>query len=169
MKMLDHEPGKFSFGVYRNVLVSSWMSQATGPAVERLVLVAQRVASECPEGFSAVHLVPDGLPMPDAQARATFRQLLNDFSQQLACVAVVVGGDGFWASALRAVVTSIWQGTNHPFEKRIFGNAAAVVDWLPSRHEKRTGVALDTMTLRGLLAVARTIPSSRPPPERRAF
>ena len=52
---------------------------------------------------------------------------------------------------------------------RIFGNAAAVVDWLPSRHEKRTGVALDTMTLRGLLAVARTIPSSRPPPERRAF
>lgn len=168
MKVLDLEPEQFSFGIYRNLLVAVWSAQGTAPAVARLDAVAKQVSRACPYGFSAVHLIPDGVSLPDAEARTAFRQMLQVYAAELACVAVVVGGDGFWASAFRAMVTSIWQGTHHQFDMRICGNAAEVVEWLPPRNEKRTGVTLDLTTLRGMLSVARSLPSSRPPPERRA-
>lgn len=168
MKVLDLEPERFSFGIYRNLLVAVWTAQVNGHAVERLAAVIRKVARDNPLGFSAIHLAVEGMPMPDGDARTGMRQLLAEHASTLACLGVVVGGDGFWGSALRAIVTSIWQGTARGFEFRICGSASEVVDWLPPRHQQRTGTMLDTVTLHGLLTVARTLPSSRPPAERRA-
>ena len=152
--IIDEEPGRFAFGVCKNMTVAVWKTQGTGPAVARLGAVARKVAVECPLGYSAIHVICEGAGLPDGAARTGFEGLMREFSRELACVAVVVGGDGFWASALRAMVTGLWQAVPHKFEMRICGSCEEAANWLCPRHLERTGTHIDVEPLKQALEAA---------------
>jgi hypothetical protein len=82
---------------------------------------------------------------------------------ELACVAVVVGGTGFWASAMRNAVIGLRVFASRKFELRLHGTVDEVVTWLPSAHQQQTQVELPASALREWLKQAQELePVSRP-------
>lgn len=147
----DEEPGQFAFGVYRNLTISMWHAPATEPMLQRLATFTRTISPRFATGHSDVHIVRSSVTLPDAGIRAALVRMCRDDGAHRACVAVITGGDGFWASALRGAVTSIWLTMPRTFELRIAGSAEEVAGWIPARHMKRTGEALDPHELKELL------------------
>jgi hypothetical protein len=145
--VLDTEPGAFLFGSWKNVFVGVWESQATIPAVERMVRATNVVNDLCPGGRSTIHIVANGAGLPMADVRTDFVNALKKNAGQLACVAVVVGGTGFWTSALRSFVTGLRWLAPRSFDFRMSTTIEEVGQWLPAEHGKRTGVDLDPRRL----------------------
>lgn len=144
-KVVDREPGSFTIGVYKNVLVAVWYQQATGNALARLGQAIAELREQYPAGRSSIHVVAKGAPPPTPEAQEAFVRLAAQ--QDLACVAGVFLGSGFWASSLRSNGISITQEADAKFVMRQHDAIEPLADWLPEAHAKRTGVAIDGETL----------------------
>ena len=154
-------PGVVTISGWRNVRIVSWVAQAIGPAVEEVHRAMDR--SQSFPQYSWVHLIRDKLPLPDARARDGFVRMMRDRSSELACVAVVVGGTGFWASAMRNAVIGLRVFAPGKFDLRLHGSIDEVVTWLPNAHQRKTQVELPATALRELLMQAQALePESRP-------
>jgi hypothetical protein len=148
---VDFEPNEFAFCTFRNLAVVVWQSRATGPALERLSTVTRGVMREFPEGFSVVHIAKPSAGMPSPEARAGFVKLLQMSTPELACAALLIGGDGFWASSLRGLATGLWLAFPKTFELHLSGDLNELVRWLAPKHQHKTGVRLDPDELARLL------------------
>ena len=145
--VLDTEPGAFIFGAWKNVFIGVWESQATMPAVDRMVRATTILNDLHPMGRSTIHVVAQGAGLPAADVRAHFANALKKNAENLACVAVVVVGTGFWTSALRSFVTGLRWLAPRSFAFRMNSTIEDVGKWLPAEHTKRTGVGLDRKRL----------------------
>jgi hypothetical protein len=154
--LLAEQPGVFSVRGWRNLAICVWTGQATGPAAEQVKRTMDRPDAHgmCQ---SFVHVIHNKLPLPDSAARQVFMSLLKERSDTLACIAVVVLGTGFWASAMRNAVIGLRVFAPSNFEFRVFGTCEEVVAWLPTAHEKQTGVAIPPTALAKWLGGARDI------------
>jgi hypothetical protein len=151
----DHESGKFSFFTWQNTTIIVWLSQADGEATTRLMTFTDALVKARPEGFSNIHLVAGGAPLPTREAREAFGEMMERYATTLACVATVFEGDGFWASAMRGMSTQIQIDTPPPYPSRIFSELEEVADWVPDEHFRRTGVRIQSRHLFGALTHAR--------------
>lgn len=144
-------PGVVVLRGLANLTLCTWHGQATGRAAE---LVTQTMDRPELRGRrqSFIHVIHTGLPLPDAEARQVFMNTMKERANDLACVAVVVLGTGFWASAMRNAVIGMRVFAPRAFEFRVFGTCDEVVDWLPTANEKLAGVALAPEALRALLS-----------------
>ena len=142
--MVGGTPDVNQVWLWRNVLVVSWSGKATpeaarslGPLVEKLM---PRVAAE---QLSFIHMVPNNLPMPEADTRDALLELSRTYTQLTACVAVIIAGGGFWASAIRGFVTGIRVIAPREFDLRMHKSIAELLTWFPDEHARRTSVQLD--------------------------
>ena len=150
----DTEPGSFYIASWRNVLMVRWESAADGSAVERLAKVSTALAAADPQSRrSNVHIITESGGLPTPTARAGFIALMKEHADRLACVAIVVGGTGFWASALRSALTGMRLLAPRSFNYRLHGSVDEVVKWLPAEHHTRTGEQLDSRRLGQVLAL----------------
>jgi hypothetical protein len=152
--VLDSEPGSFVFAAWKNVLIVFWAGQIDGPAVDRFRSAVETIAVTRPGLRSNVHVVTEGTALPTQEARAGLVASMTRHSGELASVSVVFLGTGFWASALRAAVTGMRFLAPRSFDFQLFGTVEEVVRWLPTEHEKVTGVHLDGGQLRSALRTA---------------
>lgn len=150
LELLGECPGILTVSAWKNLGICSWVGQANGPAVMVLEEATKRM-SEPGRRVSWVHLIRDKLGLPDAAARSGFQRIMTEHAAELGCVAVVVGGTGFWASAMRNAVIGLRVLAPRKFELRLHGTIDEVVEWLPAAHEKATGVQLLPATLQRLL------------------
>jgi hypothetical protein len=130
--------------LWRNVLVVSWLGKPTpesanrlGPMVEELL---PRIAAE---KLSFIHLVPNNLPLPEADTRQALLDLSRAYTQLTACVAVIIAGGGFWASAIRDFVTGIRVLAPRDFDVRMYKSVSELLGWFPDEHARKTSVLLD--------------------------
>jgi hypothetical protein len=149
--LFDSEPRQFYAGHFRNVSIVVWVSGADGPAATRMRAVAQHLIAKYPDGHSNVTIVLNGVAPPTEEARAAFAHIFDGRLSDLRCMAVVLEGEGFWASALRSTVTALRQGSSSSFALKLFSALEPVTEWLPSEHLARTGVALSASELRAAL------------------
>jgi hypothetical protein len=157
--VFDAEPDELVFGGWRNVLVAVWKTQATGAKVERLEKSIALMATRTPGIRSNVHVIVGGAELPTPEARAGFASLIKRNKNDVACVATVVCGEGFWASALRSATLGIQQVAGGSIESRMFGTVDAAATWLAPIHAIKTGVRLDVGELQ---AVLRAAPNAAP-------
>ncbi|HKU40704.1 MAG TPA: hypothetical protein VJR89_21235 [Polyangiales bacterium] len=150
---IEAEPGVCAVGVWENVTLIVWWSQATGPAVERVAKVTREVCANY-RMMSNIHIIKDKAHVPTAEAREGFVRMMKDHAGQLANVAVVVGGVGFWASMMRSAVTGMRFVSPRSFEMRLHGEAEEILGWLPSSHAFRCGNQLPRETLSSMLLAA---------------
>ena len=145
-RWVDTEPLVCAMGVRQNLTVIVWWTQATGAAVERVARLTHEVCAEHPR-MSNIHLIRDGALVPTPEARGGFVQMMKDHAEQLANVAVVVGGSGFWASMMRSAVTGMRFVSPRTFELRLHGSPQEIVSWLPQAHASRCGMQLSHASL----------------------
>jgi hypothetical protein len=84
---------------------------------------------------------------------------MRDYADQIGCVAVVLGGGGFWASALQSFITGMRLVAPRSYDLRVHEHTDEVASWLPAVHHKRTNVMVDPHELRTVL---RTVQMASP-------
>ncbi len=156
LTVLDAEPGHFLFAAWKNVSIFIWRAQATGMAVLRLARATDPVYAAHPEGVSNIHVVPAGTDLPTAEAQREMLALMKSRADRRACMVVVLGGSGFWASALRSFITSVRFVSPRSHALTILGSLEQAAFWLPRPHFERSGVWLERAELlAALLSVER--------------
>src|SRR4051812_18058419 len=107
LEFLDGEAGVCRIASLRNIMIVVWSARATAPSVEKLDFATRRLAGAHPSGVSVIHMIADTAGIPSPEARNAFLKIMNEQAKTIACVAVVVGGTGFWASAMRSFITGL--------------------------------------------------------------
>jgi hypothetical protein len=151
LEFLDGEPGVCRIAGLRNIMIIVWSDRANGPAVAKLDVGTKRMVAAYPSGFSAIHLIANKAGVPSPEARSSMMKIMSEQAKSIACVGVVVGGTGFWASTMRSFITGMRFMTPRNFDLRLHGTTAEVVDWLPKQHAKLTGISVDAKTLARVL------------------
>jgi len=156
LPVLDRGAG-YLFVAHKNVLISSWTAQGTGPLIDALGRALGAFIVQHPEGISNVHIIAAGLPLANSEARAALSALMKKHDADLACAGTVLDGTGFWASATRSVIMSLQLLTPSSFAMRTCGSDAELATWMLKPHAQRTGVALDQPSLERALGEARSL------------
>jgi hypothetical protein len=144
----------FRLGVCHDIAVCSWRGQPTLPAVNMLFLLLGKLRDEQPMRRSYVHLIPEGLGLPDGPTRSRMVAIMKEFEQEMACVGLVVAGSGFWASAMRNAILGLRVLAPRSFDFGVHGSIEELVAWLPESHRKRTGNAVSASALTQLIQQA---------------
>ena len=138
--------------LYRNVLILGWYGKANVEAAQEFGTLAESALMQSRQAMiSTVHWIDRAVGIPDSPTRDALLKVGNDFRERTACVAAIIVGDGFWASAMRGVVTGLVVLAPRTFAMRTFASAREVLEWLPAEHAERTGVDLDHDVLRAAI------------------
>jgi hypothetical protein len=139
----DSEPGRFHMASWRNVLMA---------------------AANLGTRRSNIHVIGEGVGLPTPAARDGFVELMKEHADRLACVAIVVGGTGFLASAMRSLMTGMRLLAPRSFNYRLHGSIEEVAKWLPTEHLAKTGEEIDGRRLGQVLELWAKTASATPPP-----
>jgi hypothetical protein len=152
VKISAQAPGHFIFCFWKNVVIAYWQHQANGPSVKQLVGVCEERVKAYPDGVSIVHLVREGAGLPDAAAREALARMGDRYANETACLAIVLMGAGFWASALQSVLTGIRLiAPPRPSVMRFARDLNELESWFPYEHLRRSGVRIDPVELTSAL------------------
>lgn len=146
--VLDAEPGRFAVYGFLNITLAVWTARVQVDALDRLARASDAYCQQHPEGLSNIHLVQHDIGLPDARTRKHLIEISRRATPHLATVTAVVGGQGFWASRMRSLITGVRMMVPGPFELRLVGSVEEIVEWLPQAHERRTGVSVAPDALR---------------------
>lgn len=138
--ILDEQPEWYLVGAYQNVVTVVWRSQATDEAVARLDKATDAVGAKYPRGRSSIHVIIGGTLPATPEAQTRFVDLMR--TSNLACVAAIYMGTGFWASTLRSNTTQMAMRASRTFEFRHHQRIEEVGEWLPEKHQEITGVRI---------------------------
>lgn len=148
-------PGVYDGFMWKNIFVAFWVGPVTVPSVASFEKLCVRWREEFPQGISSVHILSSGHShLPTTEARTELGRVSNQYSDVMAASAVIIPGSGFWASAIRGIVTALRMVIERPVELRICSDVEAVSEWLPPLHAKRTGVAVTPEELLRVLRYA---------------
>jgi len=153
IESLGGEAGVISLYGFENITIILWHGKPTVAAAEELTRVSQHRRAKFPHGISAVHLVPATFELPDGPTRDTFAKLLRDGDGEgkLAVVCVLIRGGGFWASAMRSLLTGLRVLSRGSVDLGLHTDLGAAVDYLLPRHLERTGVPIGREQLSAVL------------------
>jgi len=159
LEFLDGEPGVCRVAGLKNIMIVVWSAGATASAAATLDRATERMIATYPSGLSAVHVIPNRVSVPTAEGRSGLMKIMSRHAKSLACVAVVVGGTGFWASTMRSFITGMRFMTPRSFDLRLHGSVTEVIEWLPKKHSQLTGLPIDAKALARVLELAGTWPT----------
>jgi len=150
--MLAHVRGHYLVARWRNVMFVYWLSQGTVQAVQSIDALFGQSAEATAGKLSCVYLIKDGAGLPDHETRLAVRALHDRHRPRLACLGIVVMGDGFWASRLQSVFAELRVvGGTRTSPMRLARTTTELAAWLPHEHAVRTGVPLNEQELLAVL------------------
>lgn len=140
---IAYEANGFVYAALSNIGIAIFGTKANVENIRELPKITIDLVSEygC---TSTIYIAVRSMPIPDAEARALLQQQAAELATHLVAVANVIGGDGFYASAIRGFVTSLhWIGSGHKhFNMRVFPRFAAAAHWLAAEHSAKS-LAID--------------------------
>ena len=145
--------GQYASYSWKNVVGTLWVGPVTLPGIE---LHDQKLGALCelhPRGVSTVDLVlPGRFKLPSAEVRERLVRFTQKYAQRVVASAVVLPGDGFWASAVRGAVTANSLLSRTEIKQQVFATSRQAADWLPPVHLQRTGIVVEGEELAAFLA-----------------
>lgn len=158
VRLLEGKHGEFAFCMWRETLIVAWPPEPDLVAVQRFKRVIETLMGEKPDKGSSVHLVAEGTAVPNGEARAALIDMMQNNTDGLECLSVVLNGHGFWASALRSVIVGMRMVTTRSYALAFHGDTASAAKWLAQEVRTRGGVAFDAAELARVLdAVCRYV------------
>jgi hypothetical protein len=113
-----------------NVLVNIWRDTLTLESLERSQELGRRLDKEYPDGIGVMTVVPYGIPLPDARVRDAAAELMKEADRWVRARAMVLEGDGFWASTARSMYTALKIFTKTPCPQKTFGDSFEACRWI---------------------------------------
>ena len=154
--MLHAQPG-FLIAAVRDVMLVFWATRATGETVQQVESASRKLIDQFGQ-VATIYVALHGAPLPDEGARRVLEEAASRLAKNVTAVAVVLIGHGFWASAVRAFVTSMrWGGImTMPYKVHVCSTLEEATRWLVPLDAARSAGApepaeLDT-ALRELLS-----------------
>jgi hypothetical protein len=159
LKIFGAHPGSFEVKLWHNITVTTWFGPATPSAALKLSELTKVLMTTLPpeQRISVIHLVAPKLELPSNEVRTLFLQPLQQYADRFGCVSVIVGGTGFWTSAMRGFITGMRVLAPRTFDLRLHADAESLLEWFPEEHQKRTGFQIDPNALAAILAQATTM------------
>lgn len=151
LRLLDEERGRFAFFAWRNITIVAWCSSPDAAAISRLARAGEAQVRAHAQGLSDVHIVMGKISFPDAATREALITESRKAVPHVSTVAVVLGGEGFWASAMRSFITGIHVLLPGRVQLKLFGRVDELANWLPQIHSSRTGVDISALRLAAAL------------------
>jgi len=154
-------PEQYGFYRWGNVAINVWNAPPSEASVACIADLTEQSSRTFPEGISSVHWLTPDAGVPSRSARAGLRAISVQHDEHIKCVAAVLDGGGFWASAVRAALNGIVMTADVKFVPRLYGNLDGLLDWLPEAHHRATGVRVRGGALRTriLEALQDTVPN----------
>jgi hypothetical protein len=123
----------------RNVTFSAWNTTPTAEHVHAFTTLAKQLSEVYPKS-SNVTVVMRDTELPGGEARVALEELTGQFAPYVHSVALVIDGDGFWASMIRSFLTGLHLLRGHGYRCKAFASAAEANPWLVPSHSAETGV-----------------------------
>ena len=163
LTLLAAEPADYALFRFQSIAINVWRSQPNERGVKVLTDLTQESLSVCPKGISSIHCIESGAGVPTSEARRGLRDIATRYESHIACVGVILYGEGFWASAIRSAVAGILLvGPKPAFPLRMYASAQELTAWLPELHQQRTGIAVDASLLLEMIERARSYERQAP-------
>jgi len=140
---LEFAPDVVSLYWYENVGIMAWHQAPSAAVIEALHAGAADRRARYPSGMSFIHFGRVQISLLDSETRQAFVRILRELQHYVAATALITRANGFWASTLRGVATGIVVLSRSAAEIRFHERPEELLDWLPARHERVTGVKLD--------------------------
>jgi hypothetical protein len=140
-------------GSWKNITIAVWARQGTVELVGELARVsAEYTKRDADTKVSTVHMILNHAPLPDTPTRNALRALSELYAPKLACVGTMIEGAGFWAGAVRGLVTSLQiVAPRRSFRMHICGSTNALASWMAEPHTRETGVSVEPSELEAML------------------
>jgi len=129
-----------------NLILVAWGIQSSLSLVDELRRLITRVAGEHTK-ISLVHVCIGALPLPTKEVRGAFASMTHEFADKLSCVGVSIGEEGFWASAVRSVVTHLQSISQRGPKAQLCGSVEEVSTYMARAHVTEAGVLVDARAL----------------------
>lgn len=152
---VEIDPGRFRYSLWENVSIGVWQNQATASAAERIHELSLRNAKRFPHGYSNVVFIMAGAPAPTPEGSKILARFYEQGATSIACIGIVLQGEGFWASGMRSMVLNMRMDKRSGMPIRVVDDIDSLLGWLPVEHARKTGVELDPDLLRRALTDAR--------------
>lgn len=105
--ILGESPG-YCVAIFRNVLIMYIGGEIDRSFLRLSLLGHHKVVQYEPKGYGLVTIVDRGSRLPSAELRAEASELRKKTQHLLRAQGIVIGGEGFFASTMRAVLTGIF-------------------------------------------------------------
>ena len=139
LALMAYEPAAYAFYRWDDIAVNVWLSHPTGEAVRVLARLTEE-SSQCnPKGLSSIHWIENGAGLPTPDARQELAEIVRHHEGHLVCVAVLLRGSGFWASAVRSALTGVALLSPKRYPLRFFADLPELSSFVEHAHEQRTG------------------------------
>jgi hypothetical protein len=116
-------------GEWKNVLLTGWRGDITVAGLEVTRVASHDLHGRYPDGLVVFNVVRTLIPVPDSPVRHKASAVLAETAGHVLCTATVIEGEGFWASAARAVVATITLVSRASHPHKVFATIEESADW----------------------------------------
>jgi hypothetical protein len=144
------EAGVCHFASFRNVTVGVWVGRATIESARGLFSVGGQMSRRFPLGHSSFSFIRDKVAPPAPEVEALIKRTFG-LGADLACMAVVLEGSGFWASGLRSLLEKLHRTGRGSVRLQIGTSLDEILAAFVDEHGRRTGVRFELAKFRSTL------------------
>jgi hypothetical protein len=144
---------------YENVFIMLWRGATTDAALDSVHQALGILAMHHPEGIAIISIIERGATPPSAEHRAKVREFQEKLGPRLRCLALLVDGMGFWASAVLGAATAIISARRVRFAQRVCRTTDDAVAFVA--HQMVGTASADALALRQAIDHARVDATTR--------
>jgi hypothetical protein len=116
---------------WRNIVM--WVGGGEASAAE--IRLLHKTLDHVPDKAALMLWLPDKAPLPDSEGRTAASRLFREGGPKITAFAVITEGGGFWASAVRSIVTGLNLAARSRFAFKSFDAIESATPWLLEKVE----------------------------------
>lgn len=150
--MVQHESEGCIVGTLDDIVLVVWTKQPRLEQVLELRRVMDDLAYKLERG-SSVHVLYNRPELPEKRVRDEMARVTKDYGDRTIASVLVLNGEGFWASAMRGLATSLhFLGSKRShFKFRVCATVEQAAIWLAPVHNERSRRRSDAAEIEGAL------------------
>ena len=134
---VQHESDGCIVGTLDDIMLVVWTKQPRLEQVLELRRVMDELAYKLERG-SSVHVLYNRPELPEKRVREEMQRVTQDYADRTIASVLVLNGEGFWASAMRGLATSLhFLGSKRThFKFRVCATLEQAATWLAPVHNE---------------------------------